>query len=132
MPSQLADAVRANGQDVDGAVMYEGTPAGVVNDQKHWWPQAEGVVGWLNAYQIGGRAEDRAAALAAWEFIEAKVIDREHGEWFAELNRDGSVALARRVISRSVLEVSVSQRARVPRGDAPGRVSAALPERRPR
>ena len=88
---ELAEAVRANGQDVDGAVMYEGTPAGVVNDQKHWWPQAEGVVGWLNAYQLAGRAEDRAAALAAWDFIEAKVIDREHGEWFAELNRDGSV-----------------------------------------
>ena len=64
---------------------------GVVNDQKHWWPQAEGVVGWLNAYQLAGRAEDRAAALAAWDFIEARVIDREHGEWFAELNRDGSV-----------------------------------------
>ena len=87
----LADAVRTNGQDADGGVMYEGTPAGVVNDQKHWWPQAEGVVGWLNAYQLEGRKEDRAAALAAWDFIEAKVIDHEHGEWFGELNRDGSV-----------------------------------------
>ncbi len=71
--------------------MYEGTADGVVNDQKHWWPQAEGVVGWLNAYQLEGRAEDRAAALAAWDFIDAKIIDREHGEWFGELNRDGSV-----------------------------------------
>lgn len=87
----LADAVREHGQDPDGGVVYEGTPAGVVNAQKHWWPQAEGVVGWLNAFQIAGRAEDRAAALAAWEFIEAKVVDREHGEWFAELERDGSV-----------------------------------------
>ncbi|MGC4175033.1 AGE family epimerase/isomerase [Demequina sp.] len=87
----LADAVRAHGLDDDGAVMYEGTPQGVVNDQKHWWPQAEGVVGWLNAFQIAGRAEDRAAALGAWDFIEDKVIDREHGEWFAELERDGSV-----------------------------------------
>lgn len=87
----LADAVREHGLDADGAVMYEGTPAGVVNDQKHWWPQAEGVVGWLNAFQLAGREEDRAAALGAWKFIEARVIDREHGEWFAELNRDGSV-----------------------------------------
>jgi len=87
----LAEAVRTNGQDPDGGVLYEGTPNGVVNDQKQWWPQAEGVVGWLNAYQLAGRPEDRAAALAAWDFIENHVIDREHGEWFGALNRDGSV-----------------------------------------
>jgi mannobiose 2-epimerase len=87
----LAEAVRINGQDADGGVMSEGTPAGVVNDEKQWWPQAEGVVGWLNAYQLAGRPEDRAAALAAWDFIESHVIDREHGEWFGALNRDGSV-----------------------------------------
>jgi mannobiose 2-epimerase len=87
----LADAVREHGQDSDGGVVYEGTPDGVVNAQKHWWPQAEGVVGWLNAYQLSGREADRASALAAWGFIEAHVIDREHGEWFAELERDGSV-----------------------------------------
>ena len=69
---ELASAVRTHGQDADGGVMYEGTAAGVVNDQKHWWPQAEGVVGWLNAYQLDGRAEDRAAALAAWDFIDAE------------------------------------------------------------
>jgi mannobiose 2-epimerase len=88
---KLADAVRAHGLDADGAVMYEGTPARVVNDQKHWWPQAEGVVGWLNAYQLAGRAEDRAAAIGAWDFVEARVIDREHGEWFARLDRAGAV-----------------------------------------
>ena len=87
----LADAVRTHGVDHDGGVMYEGTGEAVVNAQKHWWPQAEGVVGWLNAYQLAGRAEDREAALAAWEFIEARVIDRENGEWFAELDRDGTV-----------------------------------------
>jgi len=87
----LAEAVRIHGVDGDGGVMYEGTAAGVVNEQKHWWPQAEGVVGWLNAFQLAGRAADREAALAAWDFIEAKVIDREHGEWFARLDRDGVV-----------------------------------------
>jgi mannobiose 2-epimerase len=88
---KLARAVRDHGQDPDGGVVYEGTAEGVVNAQKHWWPQAEGVVGWLNAFQLAGRPEDRESALAAWGFIEAKVIDREHGEWFAELERDGTV-----------------------------------------
>lgn len=87
----LAEAVREHGQEPDGGVVYEGTADGVVNAEKHWWPQAEGVVGWLNAFQVAGRAEDRASALAAWEFIEENVVDREHGEWFARLDRDGAV-----------------------------------------
>lgn len=87
----LAEAVRENGQDPDGGVVYEGTPEGVVNTEKHWWPQAEGVVGWLNAFQIGGRTEDRASAVAAWAFIQAKVVDRQHGEWFARLDRTGQL-----------------------------------------
>lgn len=85
----LADAVLEHGVDADGAVMYEGGPEGVRNPQKHWWPQAEGVVGWLNAFQITADPRHRDAALATWAFIEESVIDRKHGEWFAELERDG-------------------------------------------
>ena len=86
----LADAVLEHGVDPDGAVLYEGGPEGVRAPQKHWWPQAEGVVGWLNAYQVDPEPEYLAAALGTWAFIESKVIDREHGEWFAELERDGT------------------------------------------
>jgi mannobiose 2-epimerase len=86
----LADAVIAHGVDRDGAVMYEGGPEGVRNVQKHWWPQAEGVVGWINALQLTGDSRYVDAALAAWDFVEESVIDRKHGEWFAELERDGS------------------------------------------
>ena len=84
----LAHAVRAHGVDADGGVMYEGDPGGVVNSEKHWWPQAEGVVGWLTAFQVGGRDEDLASALAAWEFLEAHVVDHAGGEWWAQLDRD--------------------------------------------
>lgn len=87
----LADAVRLHGLDADGGVMYEGNPAGITVPHKHWWPQAEGVVGWLNAYQLAGRSVDRDSALAVWEFIDRHVIDHVHGEWFAELERDGTV-----------------------------------------
>lgn len=82
----LAAAVRDHGVDRDGAVLYAGTVAGPTDTDRHWWPQAEGVIGWLNAYEIGGRREDRSAAIRAWDFIETHVIDREHGEWFARLD----------------------------------------------
>ncbi len=85
----LADAVLAHGVDPDGSVLYEGTPTQILEPEKHWWPQAEGVVGWLNAYGLTGDERYRDAALAAWEFIEAHVIDRQHGEWFSVLSREG-------------------------------------------
>ncbi|WP_084105337.1 AGE family epimerase/isomerase [Demequina sp. NBRC 110056] len=84
----LAEAVRAHGVDADGSVMYEGDPDGVTNPEKHWWPQAEGVVGWLNAFQIGGRDADLAAALNAWEFLDRHIVDHAGGEWWAQLDRD--------------------------------------------
>ncbi|WP_062288811.1 AGE family epimerase/isomerase [Demequina phytophila] len=82
----LAEAVRHEGVDPDGAVLYAGTHAGPTDRDRHWWPQAEGVVGWLNAFQLGGRAEDRRAAIRAWDFIETHVKDHRNGEWFARLD----------------------------------------------
>ncbi|SEI99676.1 AGE family epimerase/isomerase [Demequina mangrovi] len=82
----LAESVRAHGVAPDGAVLYAGTPDGPTDLDRHWWPQAEGVVGWLNAFQLAGRAEDRLAAIRAWDFIEQHVVDRENGEWHARLD----------------------------------------------
>ncbi len=87
----LADAVLAHGLDADGAVLYDGDANGPLNTDKHWWPQAEAVVGFLNAWQIGGQQAHLDTALRAWEFIDAKVIDHAKGEWFAILERDGRV-----------------------------------------
>jgi mannobiose 2-epimerase len=85
----LADAVLDHGVDPDGSVLYEATPDAIVEAEKHWWPQAEGVVGWLNAYELTGDPRYRDAALQAWKFIEDRVIDRQHGEWFSLLSREG-------------------------------------------
>lgn len=85
----LADAVLAHGVDPDGSVLYQGTPTEVLEMEKHWWPQAEGVVGWLNAYGVSGEKRYRDAALRTWAFIEAHMIDRHNGEWFSVLSREG-------------------------------------------
>lgn len=86
---KMAAAVLANGVDKDGAVFYDGDASGVLNDQKHWWPQAEAVVGFLNAYELDQSPASLSAAFAAWDFIENHLIDRVHGEWFANLDRNG-------------------------------------------
>ena len=56
---------------------------------KHWWVQAEAVVGFYNAYQISGQPQFFQAALRCWNYIEDKFVDRQHGDWFKVLNRQG-------------------------------------------
>jgi len=56
---------------------------------KEWWPQAEAVVGFLNAYELSGREDYLEAALASWRFIEQFVIDHSYGEWYYRVSPDG-------------------------------------------
>jgi len=88
---RMADAVSREAVDRDGSIFYEANSAGVLIDpNKHWWAQAEAVVGFYNAYQISGEERFLEHAYRAWEFIERKVVDRAHGEWHAKLKPDGT------------------------------------------
>ncbi|MDX2185318.1 MAG: AGE family epimerase/isomerase [Opitutaceae bacterium] len=84
----VAQATLNEGVDTDGGIWDTGTPAGVRNTRKDWWPQAEAVVGFLNAYQLSGDDQFLAAADKTCGFIEANVIDREGGEWFQVAHPD--------------------------------------------
>jgi len=87
---KMADAVLAGGFDTElGGVYWDSMPGGHVDTRKDWWPQAEAVVGFLNAYQISGRAEHLAAAIKTWAFIDAFVIDHVAGEWHTRVSREG-------------------------------------------
>ncbi len=88
---RIADVALAEGVDTDGAIFNEGSPHGLTNTDKEWWPQAEAVVGFLNAYQLSRDDRHLAAALRAWDFIEQRLIDRQHGEWFRGVKRDGTL-----------------------------------------
>lgn len=88
---RIADATLAEGTDTDGAIFYLGAPAGVIDDSKEWWPQAEAVVGFLEAWRVSGAPRYFTAAARAWDFIATRLIDRQHGEWFRGVTRDGRV-----------------------------------------
>jgi mannobiose 2-epimerase len=88
---KIAEVTLAEGVDVDGAVYNEGGPEGLSNANKEWWPQAEAVVGFLNAYELSKEERFLEAAFRAWDFIEARLIDRAGGEWFRGVTRDGRV-----------------------------------------
>jgi cellobiose epimerase len=86
---QMAQAVLDQGVDPDGGLLYEADPSGIIDPGKEWWPQAEAVVGFLNAYELSGLVHFRRAAERSWEFIEKYIVDRQHGEWFWKVSREG-------------------------------------------
>ena len=86
---EMAQAVLDQGVDPDGGLLYEADPSGIIDPGKEWWPQAEAVVGFLNAYQLSGLEHFRQAAERSWEFIEKYIVDRRHGEWFWKVSRQG-------------------------------------------
>jgi len=87
----MARTVYKEGLDQDGSLFYEANSAGVMIDpNKHWWAQAEAVVGFYNAYQISGEQRFADAAYRVWEYIEEKIVDRVHGEWHAKLRPGGT------------------------------------------
>jgi mannobiose 2-epimerase len=92
---QMAAATLEQGADLDGGLFDEGDASGVLVRTKAWWPQAEAMVGFLNAYQLSGEPRFLDASLASWQFIRQHLVDREHGEWFQSLDEagrpDGSV-----------------------------------------
>jgi cellobiose epimerase len=89
MAVRMARAVYGQGRDSDGAILYEGDPTGIIDDDRHWWPQAEAVVGFLNAFVLTGDEAYFAAAESCWAFIECSIVDRARGEWFWKVSRDG-------------------------------------------
>jgi mannobiose 2-epimerase len=88
---QIATAVYQNGLEGDGSLPYEAGPQGLVDSDKSWWVQAEAMLGFYNAYDLSGQARFAQAARHSWEYIQANMVDRVHGDWIKKLNRDGTV-----------------------------------------
>jgi len=88
---RIADVTLAEGVDADGAVYNQGGPEGLSDTRKEWWPQAEAVIGFLDAYQVAGDERYLEAALRAWDFIDLRLVDHLRGEWFRGVTRDGAL-----------------------------------------
>ncbi len=74
--------------DLDGL-----QPVQIEWDMKYWWPHNESIYATLLAYSLTGdpRYEKWFEKIFTWS--EEHFPDREFGEWFGYLHRDGSVAL---------------------------------------
>ncbi len=87
---KMADAVLRVGVDKDGGLFLESSRFGShVRTNKHWWLQAENLVGFMNTYQLKGDEKYWDTVKLAWDFIDRCVIDHKGGEWFTKVNRLG-------------------------------------------
>ena len=76
----------------EGGMVYEKHgPDGSADGDRHWWVQAETVVGYFNLWDHFGVQEGLENALTCWDFIKKDMIDRENGEWFWSIRADGSI-----------------------------------------
>ncbi|MDR1687219.1 MAG: AGE family epimerase/isomerase [Clostridiales bacterium] len=79
---KMADWVLENGIDeVNG-----GLPNSNELKMKEWWPQAEAVVGFYNAYELSGNEKYFKAAADMLNYIEAYFTDKTNGEWHNEVS----------------------------------------------
>ena len=91
MVPQIASAA-GEGFTPEGGMIYEKEGAeGPVDGDRHWWVQAESVVGFFNLWDHFGSSAGMENALMNWEFIKAHIIDHENGEWFWSVRADGSI-----------------------------------------
>jgi mannobiose 2-epimerase len=87
---RMADVVAREGVDQDGGLFLESTRFGShLRTNKHWWPQAENLVGFMNAFGMTGDPAYWETVKKAWNFIDTHLIDHQYGEWFTKVNRLG-------------------------------------------
>ena len=61
-------------------------------DMKFWWPQTEGIIATLMAYEATGERKYIEMHKAVNDWAYSHLPDKEFPEWFGYLHRDGTVA----------------------------------------
>lgn len=87
----IAEAA-TEGLQPDGSIVYEKdlTTGHLVKD-RHWWVQAEAVVGFMNMYELTGNKAWLEKTLHCWNYISENLRDGTGKEWFWSISDDGKV-----------------------------------------
>lgn len=79
---QMAEVTK-EGIDSDGGLWYEFDPEKKeLVAEKHWWVQAEALIGFYNAYQLTQNEDYLNIVYKNWKFIKKYILDQKNGEWF--------------------------------------------------
>ncbi len=78
---KMAEVTAREGIGKEGGIYYEKDGEHLL-EQYDWWPQAEAVIGFFNAWQLGKDEKYFDIAMQSWDFIRRYIIDSKRGEWF--------------------------------------------------
>lgn len=78
----------AEGLQTDGSMIYEAR-GGHADRDRHWWVQAETVVGAFYAWRNSGDDIWLQKSINCWHFIAKYIRDAERGEWFWSVDDSG-------------------------------------------
>jgi mannobiose 2-epimerase len=84
---RMANVTLKEGIAADGSLYNEGEEGIVTDTDRHWWPQAEAIVGFVNAFEISGNDKFIIAASEVWNFIKSR-MQHPSGEWWWLINND--------------------------------------------
>jgi mannobiose 2-epimerase len=86
---EMVDLTLVEGFDHDSSLLNDRDEDGKLDNDKHWWPQAEAMIALINAYELTSYNAYLEKAVEVWSFIKNKIIDHVNGEWFFRVNREG-------------------------------------------
>jgi len=90
MAIRMVDATMAQGADSDGSIYNELEEShNHLDTDKHWWPQAEAMVGLAWTWKLTGNEAYLQKMEKTWKFIQSNLIDKQHGEWFWRVSKEG-------------------------------------------
>lgn len=75
--------------DEDGVINEKNLTSNELDTDRHWWPQAEAMIGLI---YVNAMAPNRAylnAAFNIWEFTKKHLIDPINGEWHFRVDKNG-------------------------------------------
>ncbi len=87
---KIVHVVENDGMTEQGALINEVHGNGSRDTDIHWWPQAEALVGFVNAWQITQDESYLIKTDKLWSFIKEHVVDA-NGEWHWRLNESNKI-----------------------------------------
>jgi len=85
---KMVDATIIEGIAPDGSIYYE-KENGQLDTDRHWWPQAEALVGFTDAYLNTNNEVYLQHVNRVWKYIIGTMKDPIKGEWFWKVSDNG-------------------------------------------
>lgn len=80
-----------DGRRSDGSLIYERHADGTYDEDRHWWVQAECMVGLSYLAVFHAHPECYGEIARVWQYCREYLVDFEEGEWYWSRRADGSV-----------------------------------------